>query len=79
MINVGPATAQDLIDLGYRDLDELKGEDPVQMYEKLSNQTGVRQDPCVIDIFMATVHNVETGENRLWWEFTPERKKRDQG
>lgn len=79
LVNIGPATAQDLIDLGFRQLEELGEQDPLEMYKRLCSLTGVRHDPCVLDVFMATVHNVRTGERRVWWEFTSERKMRYRG
>lgn len=72
--NVGPSIAQDLYDLGYREPRDLRKEDPVEMYEKLCAMTGERQDPCVLDTFMAAVHYADTGEARKWWDFTPKRK-----
>lgn len=72
--NVGPATARDLQRLGISSLDQLKGQDPREMYDRLCELTGLRQDPCVLDTFKAVVHNSRTGERRMWWTFTPERK-----
>lgn len=73
--NIGKSMAQDLYDLGYRNPEDLKGEDPLRMYKRLCEQTKSRQDPCVLDTFMAAVHYAETGERRDWWAFTPERKR----
>ena len=72
--NIGPSLAKDLYDLGYREPRDLKNQDPNRMYDRLCEQTGTRQDPCVLDTFMAAVHYANTGEARKWWEFTPERK-----
>jgi hypothetical protein len=72
--NIGPSLAKDLCDLGFREPKDLKKQDPVAMYKKLCRQTGERQDPCVLDTFMAAVHFADTGEARKWWSFTPERK-----
>jgi hypothetical protein len=72
--NIGPSMAQDLYDLGYRKPSDLKKQDPVAMYEKLCKMTKSRQDPCVLDTFMAAVHFAETGEEKKWWAFTQERK-----
>lgn len=72
--NIGKSMAKDLYSLGYRKPADLKGEKPLEMYRRLSEKTGTRQDPCVLDTFMSAVHFAETGESRKWWEFTAERK-----
>jgi len=72
--NIGPSLAKDLYDLGYREPKDLKNADPVAMYRRLCKKTGERQDPCVLDTFLAAVHYADTGEARKWWEFTPVRK-----
>jgi hypothetical protein len=74
--NVGPATAGDLRLLGITQPEALKGKDPFALYDALCDLTQQRHDPCVIDVFMAAVHYVETGEARRWWDFTAERKRR---
>ena len=72
--NIGPSLAKDLYDLGYREPKDLKKQNPIKMYQKLCAQTGERQDPCVLDTFMAVVHYANTGEEKKWWDFTAERK-----
>ena len=74
MPNIGPAMAGDLILMGIHSPEELKGQDPMKLYRRLEELSGVRQDPCVLDTFMAAVHYAETGERRTWWSFTSERK-----
>lgn len=73
--NVGPAVAGDLRLLGIGHPQDLIGMDPFQMYDDLCARTGVRQDPCVLDVFMSVVHFMEGGEALPWWSFTAERKK----
>jgi len=36
---IGKSLSQDLVDLGYRKVDELKGEDAEMMYQKLTLET----------------------------------------
>lgn len=74
MPNVGPRTADDLVRLGIRSIDDLVDRDPMQMYEAISAMDGVPHDPCVIDVFMAVVDHARTGVVRDWWTYTPERK-----
>ncbi|NNF16542.1 MAG: mitomycin resistance protein, partial [Gammaproteobacteria bacterium] len=73
--NVGPAIAKDLVLLGFTDPQQLAGKDPYQMHADLCALTGVRQDPCVIDVFISVVRYMEGGPPRKWWEFTAERKQ----
>lgn len=73
--NVGPATEKDFILLGFREPLELVGKDPYQMHADLCALTGVRQDPCVIDVFISAVRYMEGGPPKNWWEFTAERKQ----
>lgn len=75
--NIGPAIARDLQLLGIETLPKLAEQDPLDMYDRLCALSGSRQDPCVLDTFMAVVHNAKTGDRRMWWTFTPERKRLD--
>lgn len=72
--NIGPAIARDLQLLGIDSLESLASQSALQMYEKLCDLTASRQDPCVLDTFLAIVHNAKTGEHRMWWTFTDYRK-----
>jgi hypothetical protein len=74
--NVGKATARDLELLGIRTPADLAGRDPVDLYRRLSRKTGVRQDPCVLDVFMSLTSFADGGPAKPWWEFTAERKRR---
>ena len=73
--NVGPATARDLELLGITSPAKLAGKDPVRLYETLCRKTGVRQDPCVLDVLISIVRFADGGPARPWWSYTPERKK----
>ncbi|HSI58366.1 MAG TPA: helix-hairpin-helix domain-containing protein, partial [Ideonella sp.] len=53
--NVGPAMAGDLRGLGIHQPGDLLGRDPLALYRGLERHTGKRQDPCVLDTFMAVV------------------------
>jgi len=75
LTNVGPAMARDFILLGIRRIDEIRGQNPDELYSRLCEATGTRQDPCVLDTFRAVVHNVEHNDTKPWWEFTPLRKQ----
>lgn len=76
MPNIGPACARDLLMLGYRSPDDLKGEDPKEMYDRICHMTSKRHDPCVLDTFMSAVSFAEGNPAAPWWHFTSERKRR---
>ena len=61
--NVGPAMAGDLRALGLQHPRELAHRDPFVLYQALCAHCGRRQDPCVLDTFMAAfetlAHNAE--------------------
>lgn len=73
--NVGPATAGDLVLLDIHKPDDLKGKDAWQLYQDLSRKTGVRQDPCVLDVFLSIVGFMAGDPPRPWWDYTPHRKE----
>ena len=50
--NVGDATARDLRLLGFGAPADLAGQDPYALYDRLCEVTGVRQDPCVLDVYL---------------------------
>jgi hypothetical protein len=74
--NIGKAGAEDLKLLGIDSPEALQGRCPYAMYEELCRRTGVRHDPCVIDVFLSIVHFMAGGEPQRWWEFTAQRKQR---
>lgn len=74
--NVGPSIAADLRLIGVAEPAQLVGRDPLGLYQALAQATGKRQDPCVLDTFMAAVDFMQGGPARPWWAFTAERKQR---
>jgi len=72
--NVGPATAADFRLLGITSPNQLAGKDPYKLYEKLCRLTGVRHDPCVIDVFIAATRFMGGEPAKPWWHYTAERK-----
>lgn len=74
--NVGPATEMDLQLLGVKSPEDLRDMCPFEMYRELCERTGVRHDPCVIDVFMSVTDFMKGGAPRPWWSFTKERKRR---
>jgi len=74
--NIGPAMLRDLRLLGVRSVAQLSRCDADRLYARLERITGTRQDPCVWDTFAAAIHQAKTGTALPWWQFTPERKRR---
>ena len=74
--NIGPSIARDLRTLGVDRPADLVGRDPYQLYDSLCRQTGVRQDPCVLDVFISAVRYMKGAPARPWWHYTAERKRR---
>lgn len=62
--NVGPAFAGDLKLLGMNTPDQLRGQDPFRLYQRLSRKTGVRQDPGVLDSFMSLTDFMKGAERK---------------
>jgi hypothetical protein len=74
--NIGPAMVRDFALLGIRTPAGLKGRDPYKLYLALSRKTKSRQDPCVLDTFIAAVRFMNGDPPRPWYWYTPERKKK---
>jgi Pathogenicity locus len=74
--NIGPAIAADLRLLGVSHPQQLAGRDAHGLYLALCRITGKRQDPCVLDTFMAATDFMGGAEPRPWWAYTAERKLR---
>lgn len=71
--SVGPSLAADLRLLGVRTPEDLRGQDPQDLYDRLCALTGTRQDRCVLYCFRCAVHAASvpnpTPEERLWWNW----------
>jgi hypothetical protein len=72
--NVGPSIAEDLKLLGIHSPSELKGQDPIELYDRLCTITRQRHDPCVADVFISITRFINGKPAKSWWEFTAERK-----
>jgi hypothetical protein len=72
--NIGKAGAADLELLDIEKPEDLVGQDPYDMYERLCTITGSRHDPCVIDVFISVTSFMNGDEPEPWWAYTAERK-----
>ncbi len=75
--NVGKAALKDFAMLEIQTVQQLSACRPDDLFAELQRRTGVRQDPCVWDVFAATIHQARCGEAKDWWAFTAERKARN--
>lgn len=74
--NIGPALAADLRLIGVRAPSELPMRDGYALYRSLCEATGRRQDPCVLDSFLAIVDFMRGAPPLPWWRYTAQRKAR---
>lgn len=74
--NVGPAMRRNLHVLGIETVEQLAHQDADQLFAQLRSHAKDRVDPCVHDVFSATIHQAQTGEALPWWEFSSARKSR---
>ena len=72
--NLGPATEADLRLLGIATPADLAAQDAWLLYDRLCTITGVRHDPCVIDVFLAIIDFMRGAPAQPWWHYTPMRK-----
>jgi hypothetical protein len=74
--NVGPAIAKALVSLGYRLPADLIGADPLDLYRRLGELRGCRQDPCVLDVLIAITRFLNGEPARPWWAYSEEWRRR---
>ena len=72
--NVGPRIAGDFVTLGIKTPADLRKQDAFKMYKKLQKVTKSKQDPCVLDTFMAVVDFMNGAKAKPWWHYMKERK-----
>ena len=70
---VGESLSQDLLDLGYRNICDLKGESPDKMYKSLMSLRGHHIDRCVLYVFRCAVYYASNSVHELellkWWKW----------
>jgi hypothetical protein len=72
--NIGPALAADLRRIGIQTPADLRDRDAFALYGTLCRVTGQRQDPCVLDTFMAATDFMRGAAAAPWWTYTAQRK-----
>ncbi|MBY0538134.1 helix-hairpin-helix domain-containing protein [Patescibacteria group bacterium] len=73
--NVGKAVAQKLIMLNLKSPSDLKTKDAYALYTKLNKLTGMRNNPCLLDTFIAAIDFMNGAPSRYWFYYTKDRKK----
>lgn len=72
---VGKSIARDLIKVGIKHIDDLKGKDPKKLYDKFNKIAGRVQDKCLFYVFRCAVYYAETPKSKLdskklkWWSW----------
>ena len=77
--NIGQALAADLRLIGVVHPRELAAHDALALYHALCRATGQRQDPCVLDTFMAITDFMRGAAPAPWWAYTKQRKAQHPG
>ena len=73
--NVGKAVEKDLQRLGFSAPEQLTGQCPFRLFQRLGELTGEDHDPCMLDLFLSIADFLDGNPPRPWWEFTPLRKQ----
>ncbi len=70
---IGPNLAADLQDLGIRRVEDLRGTDPENMYDKLCALRGAKIDRCVLYAFRCAVYYADQEDHDpellKWWNW----------
>lgn len=68
---VGSSVAEDLIRLGVRSPDDLKGRDPEELYRRLEELEGRPVDRCMLYVLRCAVYAVSEprpqADKLVWW------------
>jgi Pathogenicity locus len=70
---VGKSIAEDLWNLGFRSLGDLKGKDPEKLYDELCKYQGHEIDRCMLYVFRCAIYFVSEEEHDpellKWWKW----------
>ena len=70
---VGKSIAEDLWNLGVRQVSDLKDKNPEQLYEELMQLQGCHVDRCMLYVFRCAVYFASTKSPKpdllLWWNW----------
>ncbi len=70
---VGKEISQDMYEMGFRAVDELKGKDPEKLYLQLCELEGRHVDRCMLYVFRCAVYFAENKKHDpdllKWWRW----------
>jgi hypothetical protein len=70
---VGKSIAEDLWELGIRQVKDLQGKDPEKLYARRCTQVGTRIDPCLLYVFRCAVYYASRKRHEpellKWWNW----------
>jgi hypothetical protein len=72
--NIGPATARMLLRIRIHSVDDLRGQNPAQLFDRLCDQHQQRLGACVLDTLTAVVDYANGAPARPWWYYSRLRK-----
>lgn len=72
--NIAKAGEEDLHVLGVNKPEDLIRRCPYEMHKELCLITGIKHDPCVIDVFISITRFMSGDDPQVWWAYTAERK-----
>ncbi len=74
IVNIGPATRDDLVRVGISRPQQLIDRDPLKLYRQVCDLNRMRYDPCVLDVFMSAIDFMNGNPPKKWWDYTALRK-----
>lgn len=70
---VGKSIEQDLIEMGYINIESLQGQDPQSMYDQHCALKGFQVDRCLLYVFRCAVYfadnEIHEPEKLKWWNW----------
>ena len=70
---VGKSIANDLLNININSVEDLKGKDPLDLYNRSNEYAGVVQDRCLLYVFRCAVYFAENPdpepEKLKWWRW----------
>jgi hypothetical protein len=74
LMNVGRAVGARFEALGLHTVGQLAGADPLDLFERMEEQAGHREDPCLLDTLLSAVDQADGNPGRPWWHYTAQRR-----
>lgn len=79
LVSVGPSVAGDLARIGITRVEQLVGQNPQELYERICIRDHVIHNICLLDVLHAAVAQAEDPDlpahKCQWWYWTKVRKK----